>query len=132
MIDSVRVPGRSVAGTTISRPPRLIRARISLSSGERQPVAAIRAFDHLTNLIEVGKAMFHDKIRDEIRRYAGKEDLPTTWTEDCFHRRILPPASLATIRDVMRAVPTIVNANKQREDADPWIVAYALELQRLG
>lgn len=88
-------------------------------------------FSDLTALVQSDLICFPRNVVDELARWS-EEDLPLAWARqninDVFHQS----PSYETVIEVMGKVGQVVDPEKEDEDADPYVLAEALEIQRQG
>lgn len=87
-----------------------------------------RVYGALSQLLNLGQIAYPKQVLDELGRYA-EEDLPLQWA-NAHHNEIQytdPPWNL--IQYVMQQAGDVVDPDKEQEDADPYVLAMALELQ---
>jgi len=72
-----------------------------------------------------GLIVSHEEV---MRELAGKDDDLTAWTKrnrKMFKR--LTPSQAAKVIEIQKAHPTLVDSEKETPDADPFLIALALE-----
>ena len=89
----------------------------------------------LTRLVDAGHLVFPIQVFDELKRWISPtgDDPPLKWAQSVEDRAV-SNAEWATVAEVLRQVPTVLDPNKTSgaEEADPYILARALELKREG
>ncbi|MBI2916777.1 MAG: DUF4411 family protein [Chloroflexi bacterium] len=91
-----------------------------------QPQHQPDVFAHMTQLVQQGQIGFPKQVLEELQRYA-KEDLPLQWARANYNRKAFPNPSMETLRRVMAIAGDVVDPMKLRPDADPYVLAMALE-----
>ena len=91
------------------------------------------AFDLLTALAASGKLVFPVEVLNELKRWAAEtsKDLPFQWAKQnaSAARRT---ASLERVREVLSVVSDVLDKESQVEEADPYVLALALEIRAGG
>jgi len=89
----------------------------------------------LTALVDANHLVFPVQVLNELKRWANPtgDDPPLKWTESVEDRAVSNPA-WSTVAEVLRQVPEVLDPDKTSgaEEADPYILARALELKRDG
>lgn len=88
-------------------------------------------FDFLEALVTAGRLTFPVQVRDELN-CRTPSDLASDWSKGCARQRRYNDPRLLTVKAVLEKVPNIVDHTKLMDDADPYVVAQALDLQATG
>lgn len=97
----------------------------------------VTVYTSLTLLVTGGHLVFPAEVLDELKRgsnpSSSREDLPFEWCKSVAGTASLNP-SLVTVKEVLGQVPDVLDPDKPRgaEEADPYILALAVELKRNG
>ncbi len=87
----------------------------------------------MTPLVEGGGVIVPVHVERELKPNTSHPDVPAAWA---FAKARLGPAkrepSPACVRHVLSVFPQLVDPDREREDADPYVVALALELKDAG
>jgi len=79
-----------------------------------------------------GKILTYPKqVVDELKRFA-KGDLPLLWANSNSGKVPLIPIPDLCVKEVLQRVRHVLDTEKTKEEADPYILALALALQREG
>ena len=90
------------------------------------------AFREMESMVEAGTIAL---CRHVIREMAEvmHPDVPGVWAQGVRDKLLHPlDADYLHLTDVMAAAGSVVDASKTEEDADPYVLALALQLQRTG
>lgn len=94
---------------------------------EQLPKSLHEVLGKLTELVEAEVATFPRQVREELDRY---DDVLSQWAKQawrsCTHYDVHP----AIAAEVIPQIAEVVDAEKTRECADPWLLAQAVELRR--
>ncbi len=91
--------------------------------------------EHLLELVRRGEVTFPSQVRNELTdpRIIAHPDVPGAWAARAwklFQPR--PSPDDATVQEVLSAHPDLVRVNAERDQADPYVAALALEQVRAG
>jgi hypothetical protein len=95
----------------------------------------VTVYASLTTLVADGHLVFPPEVQKELERWAnpkpGYQDRPLEWCKRVQGTAAKSP-SLATVKEVLAQVPEVLDPDKPRgaEEADPYVLALALELKR--
>jgi hypothetical protein len=103
-----------------------------------QPASdAPKVFAKLTELVQAGRLFFPAQVLTELERDAGKwkqiGDGPMEWARlvaDAATRHGIPFAEVVTV--VMPQVGEVLDDDKAREEADPYVLGLAIHLRESG
>jgi hypothetical protein len=97
------------------------------------PAKQAAVFQKLTTLVKSGLLVFPSQVREEFER--GEADHPSDPTL-AWIRRVKTdaeqPANLDTVRRVLARAPLLIDAESTRDQADPYVIALALDSGSLG
>ena len=89
-------------------------------------------FQHLQALVDGGEVAMPRQVIREVGELAHP-DAPGVWARGMAHRLQHPlDVEYEYLRRVMKAAPNLVEANQQKDVADPYVVALALQLMAGG
>jgi hypothetical protein len=86
-----------------------------------------------SELAEAGSLMFPPEVLGELERGAAsaEPDPPLVWARK--HReQAEKPASFETVKAVLKVVPDVLDPDAPHEQADPYVLALALDQLGLG
>ena len=87
----------------------------------------------MTPEVENGRVVIPIHVERELKPNTSHPDVPAAWA---FAKARLSPVrrepSPASVRNVLSMFPRLVEIDREREDADPYVVALALELRDDG
>ena len=87
----------------------------------------------MTPLVESGRVTIPVHVERELRPDAPHPDVPAAWAfAKARLGRVRREPSPERVRSVLSVFPRLVDPDKEREDADPYVVALALELKDAG
>ncbi|MEW6048009.1 MAG: DUF4411 family protein [Bacillota bacterium] len=89
------------------------------------PAVQMRLYGDLSTLRARGCVTYPKKVTDELSLWAAR-DAPYSWARS---HRVSDP-SFEDVRRVMAVVGDVVDTQKDHEDADPYVLALAVALQR--
>ncbi len=84
---------------------------------------------HLTQLVANGERVFPKQVRDELYKPTSN-DLASQWVHQSTPLRRHKEPAPTTLRYLLSQFPNLVDSRKTTDDADPYVVAQAVELQR--
>ncbi|MBI4455275.1 MAG: DUF4411 family protein [Acidobacteria bacterium] len=108
----------------------IIEIRRSVQNARKQDV-----FDELARLAGAGELYFPKEVLKELKRAAdpSNPDQQFAWARKVEASATSFPVPFETVREVLAAVPRVIDPDKQGADeADPYILALAIELQKVG
>ncbi|MBI4470943.1 MAG: DUF4411 family protein [Acidobacteria bacterium] len=108
----------------------IIEIRRSIQNSRKAVV-----FEALAQLVRDGRLHFPKEVLKELERRADPEnpDQQVIWAKRTVSLAAGCPVPFETVRDVLRRVPRVLDPDKQGVDeADPYILALAIELQKVG
>jgi hypothetical protein len=106
----------------------LIRLRSEVSKEQRSLVER-----ELTRLVNTGRLLFVVQSVKELQRYQGTDNPARIWAEQNQGTGAARQPSLDTVKHVLAQVPEVLDTDKVgEEEADPYILAIALELKSEG
>jgi len=88
-------------------------------------------WDHLANMMRSGEIVSHKLVFDEISSNSKNPDFITQWITD--KKEYFLPRSKAQeelMPEVVRKFPDLIDYAREREQADPWLIALAMEKSR--
>lgn len=91
--------------------------------------------DILLDLIGRRELLFPSQVHRELTdpQLIRHPDMPGAWTARAWRLMKPHPAPKdVTVREVLRAHPDIIDVDAQQDQADPYVVALAIELSRAG
>lgn len=92
-----------------------------------------RVFDTLAARAQAGLLVFPPQVREELEwnERDRASDAARDWVRRVreFAER---PAEFETVRRVLARAPLLIDANSKRDQADPYVIALALDTQSLG
>lgn len=110
----------------------IIEVRRAVEKTKRRGVYA-----KLKALTEQGHLVFPTEVLKELERARdpkpAREDLPLEWANEVAGKATSVP-SFETVREVLAQVPQVCDPDKTTgvEEADPYVLACAVELKRAG
>jgi hypothetical protein len=90
-------------------------------------------FKTLTGLVKAGRLVFPPQVREELEWAEADHpgDQALAWA-----RRVREDAErvadLATVQRVLARAPHLIDPNSKRDQADPYVIALALDAENLG
>lgn len=86
----------------------------------------------LTDMASAGSLVFPPEVLGELERGSGSEpDPPLMWSRK-NREQAEKKADLETVKAVLREVPDVLDPEIPYEQADPYVLALALDWQGLG
>lgn len=83
----------------------------------------------LDNLFNRKKILSHQIVFDEIVPKTGKKDELAQWLNNYRSNFIsTTPKQLELVPDVLRNFPKLIDAESEKNQADPWLVAMLVEI----
>lgn len=90
-------------------------------------------FKQLSALVKAARLVFPPQVRDELEWAEADHplDQALAWVRKVREgaERV---ADLATVQRVLSRAPELIDANSQRDQADPYVIALALNAESLG
>ena len=87
----------------------------------------------MTPLVESGRVTIPVHVERELRPDAPHPDVPAAWAfAKARLGKVGREPSPERVRRVLSTFPRLVDPDREREDADPYVVALALELKVAG
>jgi len=84
--------------------------------------------DALDRLFNSGRIVSHITVFDEITTYSKRPDRLSRWIRP--RRAFFKDFSLqqaVLVSQIVQRFPTLIHQNKEKDDADPWLIAMILE-----
>ena len=130
------------SGSSPQAPPQEVwvidTSSINLVFRDRPPADQSKAAALLTRLVQAGQLVFPPQVVEEMKRYAPAKKFgphpPLRWALSVQATACSAPALDTVKNDVLSKVPDVVDYQKPSpgDDADPYVLGLALELQRSG
>ena len=94
-------------------------------------------FIKLTQLVQSDKLVFPKEVQDELERWTNpdpnSQDPPLVWAQLNAHLATRHVVKLETVKAVVNQVPEVIDEDKLGvEEADPYVLALAIQLQEQG
>ena len=86
-------------------------------------------FERLKRFVVERRLGFPKEVRDELRQEVY-HDTPETWGLHVYEHMLVQNPTLNTFIEVMDRVGSVVDKQSEKEEADPYVLAQALEVQR--
>ena len=82
----------------------------------------------LDKLFNSGRLISHKIVFEEITTGAKRPDSLSKWirTKEVFFKDISLQQTLL-VSEIVKKYPTIIHYNKEKDDADPWLIALVIE-----
>ena len=117
---------REGRGVAVFDTSALIRAK-TLITARRQ----WGFFEILKEMVQRGEVCFPPEVKNELQ--VGKHvDTPEAWALDVWRAVRCPPPHVNALAHVMQIAGDVVDEGSEREEADPYVLAQALEMRGLG
>ena len=90
----------------------------------------VTVWEKIDELINEGRMVSHEYVLDEIRR--GDDDLKK-WANR--HKKMFKSSTFSqikTVTEMLTKFPGLAHSNKDTPDADPFVIAMALENQKMA
>lgn len=86
-------------------------------------------WDELDNLFEKGKIISHEYVFEEFYSKSSKRDFVQKWIEN-KKKYFLPltDKQFNTVNSILEKFPGLIDPEKENNQADPWLIALALEM----
>lgn len=104
---------------------------IQIRQAGLSPSRQAAMFRMLTRLTETGRLCFPPQVREELEWGSRRGDEAVTWVQaakDSAERF----ADMNTVRRVLRRAPLLIDPHSTRDQADPYVIALAMDSQELG
>jgi len=84
-------------------------------------------YPELDKLFNSGRLISHKIVFNEITTRSEKPDSLTKWilSKEAFFKGITPQQALF-VSDIVQRFPALIHYNKEKDDADPWLIALVL------
>ena len=85
-------------------------------------------WEHLEEMMKTGELISHRIVFDEISSNSKNPDFITKWVfdkKDCF--LLKNDIQRVEIPQIVAQFPDLINYETEREQADPWLIALAIE-----
>ena len=117
---------RAVDGVAVFDTSALIEAKTMISARRQW-----RFFEILKEMVQRGEVCFPPEVKNELQ--VGKHiDTPEAWALDVWRAVRCPAPHVNTLAHVMQVAGDVVDEGLEREQADPYVLAQALEMRGLG
>lgn len=85
-------------------------------------------YPELDKLFNSGRLISHRFVFEEITTRSNKPDSLTKWIrpKEAFFKDISLRQTLL-VAEIVQQFPTLIHYNKEKDDADPWLIALVLE-----
>lgn len=85
-------------------------------------------YPELDKLFNSGRLISHKIVFQEITTQSKRPDSLTKWIQpqEAFFKDISLKQTLI-VSEIVQKFPTLIHYNKERDDADPWLIALVLE-----
>lgn len=90
-------------------------------------------WEHLEAMMKTGEIVSHRLVFDEISSNTKNPDFITKWISgkrDCFHLRT--SIQILEVQNIIKKFPSLIDYTYEREQADPWLIALAIEKSKEG
>ena len=87
-----------------------------------------KLWEHLESMMKNGELISHRLVFDEISSHSKNPDFITKWIsdkKDCFISR--SDTQIAQVSKIITKFPGLIDPTFEREQADPWLIALAIE-----
>jgi len=86
-------------------------------------------WDYMEELFVQKKIFSHKIVYNEIVPKSGKKDALAKWISN-FKSNFFPDSSkqLEKIPDILKNFPKLIDAESEKEQADPWLIALLIEI----
>lgn len=85
-------------------------------------------WDHLEGMMQDGTLISHSLVFDEIISKSKNPDFIAKWIEgkkQYFLERT--PVQISTVSEIVHQFPDLIDPAREHEQADPWLIALAIE-----
>ena len=85
-------------------------------------------YPELDKLFNSGRLISHKIVFQEITTQSKRPDSLTKWIrpQEAFFKDISLQQTLI-VSEIVQRFPTLIHYNKERDDADPWLIALVIE-----
>lgn len=85
-------------------------------------------YSELDKLFNSGRLISHKIVFDEITTRSKRPDSLTKWIlpREAFFKDISLQQTLL-VSEIVQKFPTLIHYNKEKDDADPWLIALVIE-----
>jgi len=85
-------------------------------------------YPQLDRLFNSGRLISHKRVFEEITTRSKRPDSLTRWIrpKEALFEDISPQQALL-VSEIVQKFPTLIHYNKEKDDADPWLIAMVLE-----
>jgi len=85
-------------------------------------------FTELDKLFNSGRLISHEIVYEEITTHSKRPDFLTKWIQPkrAFFKDMTLQQTLI-VADIVRRFPTLIHYKREKDDADPWLIATVLE-----
>ena len=92
-----------------------------------------QVFQTLTGLVKAGQLVFPPQVREELERPEADhpDDQALEWVRR-VREEAERAADLTTVQRVLRRAPQLIDPTSTRDQADPYVIALALDATNLG
>jgi hypothetical protein len=106
---------------------------IGIRQGGLLPSKQSAIFRVLSKLVGRGQLIFPPQVIEELEWGSGShgEDQALRWARE-VRTRAERSANLETVKTILRRAPEVVDADSPREQADPYVIALALDCESIG
>ncbi len=82
----------------------------------------------LDKLFNSGQLISHRIVFEEITTHSKRPDSLSKWiwSKEAFFKEISLQQTLL-VADIVKKFPTLIHFNKEKDDADPWLIALVIE-----
>jgi len=90
-------------------------------------------YPELDKLFNSGRLISHKIVFDEITTQSRKPDSLTKWIlpKEIFFKDISLQQTLL-VSEIVQQFPTLIHYNKEKDDADPWLIALLIEQRSMS
>jgi hypothetical protein len=87
-------------------------------------------YAELDKLFKSGRLISHEIVYEEITTRSKRPDPLSRWVKSkrVFFRDLTLQQTLI-VADIIRQFPTLIHYNREKNDADPWLIATVIELR---
>ena len=87
-------------------------------------------WSELDRLFEDGKIISHEYVFDEFYSESSKRDFIQKWIEDKKkYFRTITGKQFDLVNSILEKFPDLIDPEKEKNQADPWLIALAIELK---
>ena len=90
-------------------------------------------YPELDKLFNSGRLISHKIVFQEITTWSKKPDPLTKWIlpKEVFFKDISLQQALL-VSEIVQKFPTLIHYNKEKDDADPWLIALVIEQRSMA